>query len=202
MVLGLTDCPRCLDLKHTRGADQTSNYWNIAYEPNQYNFAQYAIDQGYSVFFYDRLRVGESTRSVLKLVRIDAISFIYLSVLSGVLTRSNHQSLWLGAPGLKPDCYSRGISNLPQSRKIHRIRWRSHRRRTYGSLVRLDPLSWCSRIRTRSHRRRHPHSLRTELFSHQISPHPRSLKFPHRQHRESNIHGTEPAARHRLRIVG
>ena len=38
------------------------SYWNSAYKPDEYNFVQYAIQRGYSVFFYDRLGVGSSTK--------------------------------------------------------------------------------------------------------------------------------------------
>ena len=39
-------------------------YWNSRYEPERYNFVQYAVKRGYSVFFYDRLGVGKSTKYV------------------------------------------------------------------------------------------------------------------------------------------
>ena len=39
-----------------------TRYWNIAYKPNEHNLAQHAINHGYSIFFYDRLGVGDSTR--------------------------------------------------------------------------------------------------------------------------------------------
>ncbi|MCJ1400308.1 hypothetical protein MMC11_003513 [Xylographa trunciseda] len=45
---------------HGLGFDRS--YWNIGYEPDKYNFAEFAISQGYSIFFYDRLGVGESER--------------------------------------------------------------------------------------------------------------------------------------------
>lgn len=38
------------------------SYWNSPYEPDKYNFVQYAVARGYSVFFYDRLGVGKSTK--------------------------------------------------------------------------------------------------------------------------------------------
>ncbi|MCJ1393959.1 hypothetical protein MMC18_006836 [Xylographa bjoerkii] len=45
---------------HGLGFDRS--YWNIGYEPDTHNFAQFAVSQGYSIFFYDRLGVGESER--------------------------------------------------------------------------------------------------------------------------------------------
>jgi hypothetical protein len=36
-------------------------YWNSAFQPEKYNFAQYAISQGYSIFLYDRLGTGKSS---------------------------------------------------------------------------------------------------------------------------------------------
>lgn len=41
-----------------------NSYWNSPYEPEKYNFVQYAVSKGYSVFFYDRLGVGSSTKYV------------------------------------------------------------------------------------------------------------------------------------------
>lgn len=40
------------------------SYWNPFYKPDEYIFVQYAIQHGYSVFFYDRLGVGSSTKYV------------------------------------------------------------------------------------------------------------------------------------------
>ena len=39
-----------------------ASYWNSPYKPDQYNFVQYATQKGYSVFFYDRLGVGASSK--------------------------------------------------------------------------------------------------------------------------------------------
>jgi hypothetical protein len=44
---------------HGLGFD--GNYWNSQIEPESYNFAQYVIDKGYSIFFYDRLGTGKSS---------------------------------------------------------------------------------------------------------------------------------------------
>lgn len=38
------------------------SYWNSPYKPEKYNFVQAATDAGYSVFFYDRLGTGSSTK--------------------------------------------------------------------------------------------------------------------------------------------
>jgi alpha-beta hydrolase superfamily lysophospholipase len=46
----------------THGIGQPRSHWNSPHKPEQYNFVQYAIDQGYSVFFYDRLGQGFSQR--------------------------------------------------------------------------------------------------------------------------------------------
>jgi hypothetical protein len=35
---------------------------NSPYKPEDYNFVQHAIEQGYSVFFYDRLGQGSSDK--------------------------------------------------------------------------------------------------------------------------------------------
>lgn len=46
----------------THGIGQPRTHWNAAYEPEKYNFVQHAIAQGYSVWFYDRLGLGESEK--------------------------------------------------------------------------------------------------------------------------------------------
>ncbi|KAH7386902.1 Alpha/Beta hydrolase protein [Phaeosphaeria sp. MPI-PUGE-AT-0046c] len=46
----------------THGIGQPRTHWNAAYEPEKYNFVQHAISQGYSVWFYDRLGLGESEK--------------------------------------------------------------------------------------------------------------------------------------------
>lgn len=43
---------------------QPHSYWNSPYEPDKYNFVQYAVNKGYSVFFYDRVGVGKSTKYI------------------------------------------------------------------------------------------------------------------------------------------
>ncbi|KPM44516.1 hypothetical protein AK830_g2025 [Neonectria ditissima] len=44
----------------THGIGQSRTHWNSAYQPEEYNFVQHAINSGYSVWFYDRLGTGES----------------------------------------------------------------------------------------------------------------------------------------------
>lgn len=46
----------------THGIGQARTHWNSAYEPEQYNFVQHAVNLGYSVWFYDRLGTGESEK--------------------------------------------------------------------------------------------------------------------------------------------
>jgi hypothetical protein len=46
----------------THGIAAGREHWNSAYKPETYNFVQHAIDEGYSVFFYDRLGCGLSTK--------------------------------------------------------------------------------------------------------------------------------------------
>ncbi|KAI4157211.1 MAG: hypothetical protein LQ342_008460, partial [Letrouitia transgressa] len=48
----------------THGLAFSRSYWNSPYKPEKYNFVQAATDAGYSVFFYDRLGTGSSTKSV------------------------------------------------------------------------------------------------------------------------------------------
>jgi pimeloyl-ACP methyl ester carboxylesterase len=46
----------------THGLGYDRSYWNSAFEPENYNFAQFALDKGYSIFFYDRLGTGKSSK--------------------------------------------------------------------------------------------------------------------------------------------
>ena len=46
----------------THGLGFDRSYWNSPYKPEKYNFAEYALDRGYSIFFYDRLGVGQSSK--------------------------------------------------------------------------------------------------------------------------------------------
>ena len=46
----------------THGIAAARNHWNSAFEPENYNFVQHATNQGYSVFFYDRLGCGASEK--------------------------------------------------------------------------------------------------------------------------------------------
>jgi len=46
----------------THGLGFDRSYWNPSFKPSEYNFVQYAIARGYSVFFYDRLGVGASSK--------------------------------------------------------------------------------------------------------------------------------------------
>jgi len=46
----------------THGIGQARSHWNSPFRPEEYNFVQHAIGQGYSVFFYDRLGQGSSQK--------------------------------------------------------------------------------------------------------------------------------------------
>lgn len=46
----------------THGIGPGREHWNSAYKPETYNFVQHAINEGYSVFFYDRLGCGLSSK--------------------------------------------------------------------------------------------------------------------------------------------
>ena len=37
-------------------------YWNLPYQPDEHNFVEAAVSRGYSVFLYDRLGIGSSSR--------------------------------------------------------------------------------------------------------------------------------------------
>lgn len=46
----------------THGIGGDGSYWNSPYKPEKYNFVQAAVKQGYSVFYYDRIGNGKSTK--------------------------------------------------------------------------------------------------------------------------------------------
>ena len=48
----------------THGLNFNRNYWDSDYQPERYSFVDAAIAEGYSVFYYDRLGVGKSQKSV------------------------------------------------------------------------------------------------------------------------------------------
>jgi pimeloyl-ACP methyl ester carboxylesterase len=49
----------------THGIGPARAHWNSPFRPKDFNFVEYAVDKGYSVFFYDRLGCGASTKYVL-----------------------------------------------------------------------------------------------------------------------------------------
>ncbi|KAF2869794.1 Alpha/Beta hydrolase protein [Massariosphaeria phaeospora] len=46
----------------THGIGPGRAHWNTPYRPEEYNFVQWALGRGYSVFFYDRVGCGASSR--------------------------------------------------------------------------------------------------------------------------------------------
>lgn len=46
----------------THGIGPGREHWNSPFQPEKYNFVQWATGQGYSVFFYDRLGCGASQK--------------------------------------------------------------------------------------------------------------------------------------------
>jgi hypothetical protein len=46
----------------THGIEPARAHWNSPYQPEEYNFVQWAMQGGYSVFFYDRLGTGASQK--------------------------------------------------------------------------------------------------------------------------------------------
>ena len=46
----------------THGIGQARSHWNSPFRPEEFNFVQFAISQGYSVFFYDRVGQGSSQK--------------------------------------------------------------------------------------------------------------------------------------------
>lgn len=54
------------------GITYTNLYWNSGYEPDTYNFSQYATDAGYAVYAIDRLGYGESSTPGALAVTLDS----------------------------------------------------------------------------------------------------------------------------------
>ncbi len=48
----------------THGLKFYRNYWHPAIQPETYSFVDFATERGYSIFFYDRVGVDNSSRSV------------------------------------------------------------------------------------------------------------------------------------------
>jgi hypothetical protein len=46
----------------THGIGGDGSYWNSPYKPDKYNFVNAATAKGYSVFYYDRIGNGNSTK--------------------------------------------------------------------------------------------------------------------------------------------
>jgi hypothetical protein len=44
----------------THGAMYDGRYWASTFRPEEHNYAQYMLEHGYSVFYYDRLGTGKS----------------------------------------------------------------------------------------------------------------------------------------------
>ncbi|KAK5164586.1 uncharacterized protein LTR77_009792 [Saxophila tyrrhenica] len=49
-------------LMATHGLNFDRKYWDPAIQPDKYSFVDFAIERGYSIFFYDRLGVGKSSK--------------------------------------------------------------------------------------------------------------------------------------------
>lgn len=43
---------------------EPESYWDPTIQPEKYSFVDFAIAEGYSVSYYDRLGVGKSTKYV------------------------------------------------------------------------------------------------------------------------------------------
>ncbi|KAK9492591.1 Alpha/Beta hydrolase protein [Lipomyces doorenjongii] len=80
----------------THGIGPARAHWNAPVQPDSYNFVQYAIGQGYSVFFYDRLGTGASD----KVSGFDNSIFKAISVLQSIskLVRNGLYTGRLGKP--------------------------------------------------------------------------------------------------------
>lgn len=45
----------------THGIGPAREHWNPGFQPKEYNFVQWAVEKGYSVWFYDRVGCGDSS---------------------------------------------------------------------------------------------------------------------------------------------
>ncbi|CAD6583989.1 MAG: hypothetical protein TREMPRED_003709 [Tremellales sp. Tagirdzhanova-0007] len=78
----------------THGLWYDRNYWSLPFETETYNFADRAIAQGYSLFLYDRLGVGGSS----KLSGFEAQALHHVQVLRqliGIVQSNTHTSAYL-----------------------------------------------------------------------------------------------------------
>jgi alpha-beta hydrolase superfamily lysophospholipase len=80
----------------THGIGQARSHWNSPFRPNDYNFVQHAVNEGYSVFFYDRLGLGSSQRVDGYVIQIN----IHVAVLKELskLVRSGDYTKTIGEP--------------------------------------------------------------------------------------------------------
>ncbi|MCJ1446737.1 MAG: hypothetical protein MMC23_007243 [Stictis urceolatum] len=78
----------------THGIGPARSHWNSPFKPEDYNFVQHAISQGYSVFFYDRLGCGASQ----KISGYDAQINTSIAVLQG-LAKLVRQGKYTGSIG-------------------------------------------------------------------------------------------------------
>lgn len=80
----------------THGIGPARAHWNPSFKPDDFNFVQHAIGQGYSVFFYDRLGCGASD----KVSGFSASIFTAIAVLKSLVgdVKAGHYTGTIGKP--------------------------------------------------------------------------------------------------------
>jgi hypothetical protein len=59
---------RSVSWSYCRKRADPSRYWASSFKPEEYNFVQHALNEGYSVFYYDRVGTGRSEMYVTRRV--------------------------------------------------------------------------------------------------------------------------------------
>ncbi|MCJ1311359.1 hypothetical protein MMC25_005030 [Agyrium rufum] len=77
----------------THGIGTDGRYWNSPYRPEKYSFVDYTVSNGYSVFYYDRVGTGQSTKLsgyVIQLsMQVEILKQLAQLVRSGKYTKPN-----------------------------------------------------------------------------------------------------------------
>lgn len=74
----------------THGIGPAREHWNSPYRPDEFNFVKHSLDKGYSVFFYDRLGCGASSRYMNHPTLSDGILLLLPQQYMVPITLTNH----------------------------------------------------------------------------------------------------------------
>ncbi|KAA8575292.1 hypothetical protein EYC84_004471 [Monilinia fructicola] len=73
----------------THGVIPDRGYWDVRYQPGNYNFVEFVVERGYSVLYYDRLGTGQSQVISGYLLQLP----MQISILTQLLTRLHANTL-------------------------------------------------------------------------------------------------------------